>query len=81
MSKLNEVVDDTVVIDDEEPEFSLNSTSCKYYEYQDFNVLSQNTKSNFSIFHLNIASMAKHFDELDTLLSLIKTQLQFYWHI
>ena len=79
MSELNEVVDDALVIDDDnEPDFiNLNSTSCKYLEYQDFNTLSQNTKSKFSIFHLNIASMAKHFDELNTLLSLLNHNFSF----
>ena len=61
-SILNTVVDDSVVINDDNPEACLKSITCRYLECQDFNALSQNTISNFSAFHLNIASLSKHFD-------------------
>ena len=68
ISQINHVIsqydDDTDCID-------FNSTNCKYYECSDFNNLNLNPKA-FSSLHLNIASMAKHFDELNTLLATLK---------
>ena len=45
--------------------------NCKYYETEEFKNLFSKTKS-FSAFHLNISSLSKHFDELNTLLSLLE---------
>ena len=50
-----------------------NSVNCKYYdtnEMQDFNNLID--KTSFSLFHLNISSLPKHFDDLQQLLLSIK---------
>ena len=77
MTEINEFIDDSLVINEDEPEFQLNSTSCKYLQLQDYNTLSRNTNCSFSTFHLNIASLAKHFDELSTLLSLITHKFSF----
>ena len=76
-SELNKVIDDSDVSDEDDPDSRLNSTTCKYLEIQDFNTLSQNTKCKFSAFHLNIASMSKHFDEFCTLLSLLQHNFSF----
>ena len=59
--------------DDENPA-QFNLTTCNYYECEDFNNDPSISKlcQNFSAFHLNIASMSKHFDELNTLLSLLQ---------
>ena len=54
-----------------ESEYDQSELSCKYYECQDFNTLTSAYKFNFSAFHLNISSLARHFDELNTLLSLL----------
>ena len=41
------------------------------YECQDFKTLNSSSKFNFSTLHLNISSLAKHFDELNALLGLL----------
>ena len=49
----------------------LNPTPCKYYECQDFNSAMSSVRGNMSTLHLNISSMSKHFDELNTMLSFL----------
>ena len=44
--------------------------NCKYYDSEEFIENISNSKC-FSAFHLNISSLTKHFDELQTLLSLL----------
>ena len=44
----------------------------KYYDIKDFNKLNINKNSSFAIFHLNIASLLKHFDDLQDFTSLLK---------
>ena len=44
--------------------------NCKYYDSEEFIENFSNSKC-FSAFHLNISSLTKHFDELQTLLSLL----------
>ena len=44
--------------------------NCKYYDSEEFIEKFSNSKC-FSAFHLNISSLTKHFDELQTLLSLL----------
>ena len=44
--------------------------NCKYYDSEEFIKQFSNSKC-FSAFHLNISSLTKHFDELQTLLSLL----------
>ena len=49
---------------------NLTGIDCKYYDSEEF--IEQFAKSKyFSAFHLNIASLTKHYDELQTLLSLL----------
>ena len=50
-------------------EFLSNSISSKYYSPNDF-ITSKISKNCFSIFHLNIASLEGHFDDLISLLTL-----------
>ena len=50
---------------------SLNNLNCKYYNCQEFNTLTSSFKSGFSLLHLNISSLGRHFDEFNTLLSLL----------
>ena len=75
-SNINDVVtgiNDSFDNNELSSETQFNSTSCKYYEYQDFNIIDNiNSTKSFSVFHHNIASMAKHFDELKALLSLLQ---------
>ena len=57
LSDLNEIINGQAT-DEYELESQLNSTACNYYEYQDFNNMICKTRSKFSAFHMNIASMA-----------------------
>ena len=49
---------------------NVTGINCKYYNSEEFVDEFSNSKC-FSAFHLNIASLTKHFDELQTLLSLL----------
>jgi hypothetical protein len=49
-----------------EGDFESNCVNCKYYSADEFSSLSSNCKS-FSLLHLNISSLEKHFDELSSL--------------
>ena len=65
--QLNIISEETLSSDDNS--FSIN---CKYYDTDDF--CAQFNKSKcFSAFHLNIASLTKHFDELQNLLCTLDT--------
>ena len=46
---------------------SMSGVNCRYYDVNDFSNLDLGS-NNFSLFHLNIASLSKHFDELRALL-------------
>ena len=48
--------------------------NCKYYDTEEFKNSFLKSKG-FSAFHLNISSLTKHFDELNTLLTLLELQL------
>ena len=50
-----------------EPESEMLSS--KYYEPNEMTALFKNTNKHFSFFHLNIASLPFHFEELSTLIS------------
>ena len=52
--------------------FSINS---KYYDVIDFNDIIHDKHSSFSVFHLNIASLPKHFEDLQNYISLLKQSL------
>ena len=48
----------------------MEGVNCRYYDTAEFSAL--NTKdAHFSLFHLNIASLSLHFDELKNLLNLL----------
>ena len=72
LSDLNKVV--TSLNSDEiedELEFQFQAHSCSFVECKEFNSIVSKSPSKFSAFHLNIASMSKHFDELGDLLALL----------
>ena len=46
---------------------TMSGVNCKYYDANDFSNLDSGS-NNFSLFHLNIAFLSKHFDELRVLL-------------
>jgi len=60
-----------------ELEIQFHSNSCSYLNCDDFNSIISKTPTNFSVFHLNIASMPKHFDELRTLLAQLDCKFSF----
>ena len=49
-----------------------NSSFCGYYSVEQFNKKKFKHKNNFSIFHLNIASLQYHFEDLKILLSTLE---------
>ena len=56
---------------------TFDTTNCKYYEWHDFNNTMSQYNRKTSALHLNISSLAKHFDELNTLLSLLQHNFSF----
>ena len=59
-------------INDDLDQSIFEKANCKYYDIQEFNTLVSPINScMFSAFHLNISSLSRHFDEFNTLLSLL----------
>ncbi len=58
-----------LIIENTDPEN--NNNFCKYYDTEDFVKAKFENISNFSVFHLNIASLKFHFEELKILLSML----------
>ena len=56
--------------DDTNSETLFKLISCQYYDTDEFKDKFLNLNSKLSAFHLNISSLSKHFDELNTLLKL-----------
>ena len=80
LADLNKVItdftsDDDVEEDDIEIQFQANS--CSYVNCEEFNSIASKTRTNFSAFHLNIASVSKHFDKLGDLLAQLKAYFNF----
>ena len=48
-----------------------NLIKCKYFNVDDFCSSNFDSSNSFSVFHLNIASLKAHFDELNTMLNLL----------
>ena len=53
--------------------------NCNYVDIESFTY--NNNKKDFSLFHLNIASITKHKDELETILNMLdyKFDICMYW--
>ena len=79
LADLNKVVIDLTSDDDDEDEFVIqfHANSCSYLNCDEFNSIVSKTPTNFSAFHLNIASMLKHFDKLGSLLAQLKSNFSF----
>ena len=56
---------------DIEDDISSNSINCKYLSIDEFCNSNFDNCNSFSVFHMNVASLSKHFDELTTMLSLL----------
>ena len=80
LTDINKVVTGLVTNDEEEDELELqfHSNSCSYASCEEFNTILSDNPTDTSAFHLNIASISKHFDELSTLLALLKCNLLGY---
>ena len=56
---------------DNSAQHQMDGVNCKYYDVEEFSALDVNN-SEFLLFHMNIASLSKHFDELKTLLGQLR---------
>ena len=74
ISDLNKVSNNNA---DQNSDPTFDTTNCKYYECHDFNNTMSQYKHKTSALHLNISSLSKHFDELNTLLSLLQHNFSF----
>ena len=59
-----------MIIENTDPD-NINHNFCSYYETEDFIKAKFDPNSNFSILHLNIASLQFHFEELIILLKML----------
>ena len=51
-----------------------NPINLKYYDIGQFNSIKHDPTSSFSLFHTNLASINKHFDDMQNILSCLKTK-------
>ena len=51
-----------------------NPINSKYYDIAQFNSIKHDPSSSFSLFHTNLASINKHFDDMQNILSCLKTK-------
>ena len=56
----------------------VQTINSKYYDLHDFNNLTASIGKGLSFFHLNIRSLAKHLDELKTILSMSKKKYNYH---
>ena len=64
---LNKVINDSNV-NNEDP---VSLTDCQYLDITELNNIKLKMPKSFSMFHLNIASLSKHFDDFNALLSVL----------
>ena len=67
---IQSILDEMPGFKNEHHDFLHNTITSNYFSPSDFH-RSKFSKNGFSIFHLNIASLSKHIDELRTLLSIL----------
>eukprot|EP00111_Clytia_hemisphaerica_P016655 TCONS_00049377-protein len=78
LSDLNKVVTGTTASEkDEEDNIQFHNNSCSYLDCNELNDVISKNNFDCSAFHLNIASMSKHFDKLINLLALINSSFSF----
>ena len=79
LTDINKIVSGLVTNDDEDDELELqfHSNSCSYASCEEFNLMLSENPTKTSAFHLNIASMSKHFDKLGALLALLNCNFSF----
>ena len=67
-----ESIDKQLSSDDDDNELLPSTVNSKYYNVNNFNKIKFDKSSSFGLFHVNIASLNKHFDDLHKLLSRLK---------
>ena len=77
LSDFNKVVTGTTTSDDGEDNIQFHNNSCSYVDCNEINRLFSQTQICTSVFHLNIASLSKHYDELINLLARIDRDFSF----
>ena len=60
---------------DENEELVSTSVNSKYYDIKQLNKLKHDKESSFGLLHVNIASLNAHIDDLRTLLSRLKPEI------
>ena len=78
LSDFNDIVTGTTTSDeDDEDIIQFHNNSCSYVDCNQLNNMISKTQIGCSAFHLNIASMPKHFDKLINLLASINCSFSF----
>ena len=79
LSDLNDIVSGVTASDNDEnfDEFQFQSNTCSYTTCDELNSLLSHKSEGISAFHLNISSISKHFDKLQTLLSQLNINFNF----
>lgn len=79
LSDLNDIVSGVTESDNDEnfDELQFQSNTCSYTTCDEFNSLLSHKTEGISAFHLNISSISKHFDKLQTLLSQLNINFNF----
>ena len=52
----------------------IHNFNSQYYDISEFNQINHNKEASFNLIHTNLASIAKHHDDLQLTLSLLKTK-------
>ena len=60
----------------DEDVYPASKTKCKYFDCDEFNNTFSNSQNSLSFLHLNIASLAKHFDNFLNFLNSLKCQFK-----
>eukprot|EP00111_Clytia_hemisphaerica_P005667 TCONS_00016451-protein len=79
LSNLNDIVTGITTSDNDEnfDDIQFQSNTCSYTTCEEFNSLLSHKSEGLSAFHLNISSISKHFDKLQTLLSQLNINFDF----
>ena len=66
---INQFNNNQIRDDDDDNDDDNLPLNCEYFDIDEFKF--QNNKHDFSLFHLNIASLAKHKEELETIFTML----------
>jgi len=76
LHSIENIVNFHALNENEDPDNTIPSVSSKYFDFEAFERFSIDSMkdSSFSLFHCNIRSLSKHFDEFSNLLASLKNQ-------